>query len=279
VNQRTRSRTDSTATAKVVLITGASSGIGQVCADRLHRSGRVVIGASRRTIAGASWQQLAMDVDDDASVAEGVAAVIAEHGRLDAVIACAGWGLAGAVEDTPIADALAQLDTNFWGAVRVVQSALPVMRAQGGGRVVLVSSIGGVLGIPFQAFYSASKFAMEGYGEALAYEVQPFGIHVTLVQPGNIRTGFTASRKLVAAAGPHDPYAAARAKAIELMERDEANGAQAETVAAAIERVLDSARPPRRISVGKFDERIGVIGKRLLPYRLFERAARSSLGV
>src|SRR5580692_4907116 len=183
--------------AKVVLITGASAGIGRACADRLDDKGWTVVGASRRGSTSGRWAPMVMDVDSDESVRQGVGAILAEHSRLDAVVACAGWGLAGPVETTPISDAKDQLETNFWGAVRVVQQALPVMRRQGGGRVVLVSSIGGVIGIPFQAFYSASKFAMEGYGEALAYEVAPFGIRVTLVQPGNVRTDFTSSRRSV----------------------------------------------------------------------------------
>jgi len=219
-----------------------------------------------------------MDVDDDESVAQGLASSIVEHGRLDAVLACAGWGLAGAVEHTSINEAKSQLETNFWGAVRVVQASLPVMRRQGGGRIVLMSSIGGVIGIPFQAFYSASKFAMEGYGEALAYEVAPFDIHVTLVQPGNFRTDFTTNR-IEVHSPDDDPYAGAVAKAVGIMAHDEANGAAPEAVAEVVERVLNAKRPPRRISVGKLDERVGILGKRFLPYRLFERAARGSLGV
>jgi NAD(P)-dependent dehydrogenase (short-subunit alcohol dehydrogenase family) len=183
------------------------------------------------------------------------------------------------VELTPVADAKDQLETNFWGAVRVVQEALPVMRRQGGGRVVLMSSIGGIIGIPFQAFYSASKFAMEGYGEALAYEVAPFGIHVTLVEPGNVRTDFTSSRRAVEAAADGDPYGDAVAKAVGLMEKDEANGVDPIDVAVVVEKVLSASRPRRRVSVGKMDERVGILGKRLLPYRLFEKAAKSSLGV
>ena len=220
-----------------------------------------------------------MDVDDNESVAQGVASVVAEHGRLDAVIACAGWGLAGAVEQTPIADAIAQLDTNFWGTVRVVQAALPVMREQCSGRLVLMSSLGGVIALPFQAFYTASKFALEGYGEALAYEVESFGINVTLVQPGNFRTGFTDSRRQVTPSDGDTTYVAAASKAVGLMERDEMNGADPALVAAAVERVLNTERPPLRVSVGKFGERIGVLAKRLLPQRLFTRAVRSSLGV
>ncbi|HVC71448.1 MAG TPA: SDR family oxidoreductase [Acidimicrobiales bacterium] len=265
--------------ARVILITGASAGIGRACADRLHENGWTVVGASRRGSSSADWSPMEMDVDNDASVSQGVARIVKEHGSLDAVVACAGWGLAGPVEMTPIADAKDQLETNFWGAVRVVQAALPVMRRQSGGRVVLISSIGGIVGIPFQAFYSASKFAMEGYGEALAYEVAPFGIHVTLVEPGNVRTDFTSSRRDVGSSDGDETYAAAVAKAVGLMEKDEANGVDPANVAVVVDKVLRSAKPPRRLSVGKLDERVGILGKRLLPYRLFEKAAKSSLGV
>ncbi|MGA2837282.1 MAG: SDR family oxidoreductase [Acidimicrobiales bacterium] len=264
---------------KVIVVTGASAGIGLATADRLHSAGWTVVGASRRGASPGTWQPLVMDVDDDASVADGMAGVVAGHGRLDAVVACAGWGLAGSVEQTPIADAKDQVETNFWGTVRVVQAALPTFRELGTGRIVLVSSIGGILGLPFQAFYSASKFALEGYGEALAYEVAPFGIQVTLVEPGNVLTDFTANRRDVAVSDGPDPYAPARAKAITKMEEDEHNGVPAADVARVVLRVLDAAKPPRRASVGKMGERVGIIGKRLLPYRLFEAAAKDSLGI
>jgi NAD(P)-dependent dehydrogenase (short-subunit alcohol dehydrogenase family) len=264
--------------AKVVLITGASAGIGRATADRLHAAGWTVVGASRRGTSSGGWQPLHMDVDDDESTSRGVAGVIGEHGRLDAVVASAGWGLAGAAELTPIDQAKAQVETNFWGAVRVVQAALPAMREQRGGRLVLISSIGGLIALPFQTFYSASKYALEGYAEGLAYEVEPFGIDVTLVEPGNIRTDFTASRHTIGA-DPGGVYTDAAAKAITLMEKDEMHGAPPESAAAAIQRVLEAKRPRRRVSVGKVGERIGIPAKRLLPHRLFEKAAGSSLGV
>ncbi len=217
-----------------------------------------------------------MDVDLDRSVRDGVAQVVGRHGRLDAVVAAAGWGLAGPVECTPLELAKAQIETNFWGVVRVVQAALPVMRDQDGGRLVLISSIGGAIALPFQAFYSASKFALEGWAEALAYEVAPFGVDVTLVQPGNVRTGFTAARRTVEDAGP---YADATARAVATMARDELAGPPPSQVAATVARTLDARRPPRRVSVGHADERLGLLAKRLLPHAVFERLARSSLGV
>jgi short-subunit dehydrogenase len=141
-----------------------------------------------------------------------------------------------------------------------------------------MSSIGGVIGLPFQAYYSASKFALEGWAEALAWELKPHGVPVTLVEPGNFHTGFTGARRTVATA-PGDPYAAAAAKAITTMEQDEADGADPARVAAVVAKVLTATHPPRRLSVGPAGERIGVLAKRLLPNRLFEAASASSLGV
>jgi NAD(P)-dependent dehydrogenase (short-subunit alcohol dehydrogenase family) len=220
-----------------------------------------------------------MDVDHDAPVEAGIRSITEGQERLGAVVACAGWGLAGAVEDTPIDEAKAQFETNFWGAVRVVQAVLPVMRRQGGGRIVLVGSIGGVIGLPFQAFYSASKFALEGYGESLAYEVAPFGITVTVVEPGNVKTDFTESRRTVEPFDGQSAYVAASTKAIGKMARDEANGVPPATIAATVVKVLTARNPPRRISAGSVDERVGPLAKRLLPYALFERMAKGSLGV
>ena len=281
---------------KVALVTGASAGIGRACADRLAAVGWAVTGASRRgtgapvpdstvpdsTVAGAmgaSWTGLAMDVNSDDAVRDGVAGILQRDGRIDALVAAAGWGVAGAAEYTSIAEAKAQFETNFWGCVRVVQAVLPHMRQQNSGRIVLISSIGGVIGIPFQAYYSASKFALEGFAEALAYEVVPFGVQVTLVQPGNIATEFTASRLIADGAEGDSAYAEAMHRAVSLMERDEANGAPAERVASTVQRVLDAPRAPRRVSVGKAGERVGLMAKRLLPFRVFEAAAKGSLGV
>lgn len=266
-------------TPRVALVTGASAGIGRACADRLAAAGWLVTGASRRGTGGEGWAGLVLDVDDDAAVRARVAEVVGERGRLDALVAAAGWGIAGAAEFTSMADARAQFETNFWGCVRVVQAALPQMRAQRSGRIVLVSSLGGVIGIPFQAYYTATKFALEGFGEAIAYEVAPFGIHVTLVQPGNIATDFTASRRMSADSDADGVYAEAMTRAIKAMERDEANGAPASDVATVVQRVLESGRPPRRVSAGKAGERVGLVAKRLLPFRLFEAAAKGSLGV
>ena len=262
----------------IVLVTGASAGIGGASAQRLAQSGWTVIGASRRGTSSGQWRGLTMDVDDDASVEKGIASVLGEHGRIDALVTAAGWGVAGAAEQTSTSDAKAQLETNFWGTVRCVHDVLPTMRKQGGGRIVMIGSIGGVIGLPYQSFYSASKFALEGYAEALAYEVGPFDVQVTIVEPGNFKTDFTQERRMVPTP-LDDPYAKARDRAISKMEHDEINGADPKGVAETVERVLTTSRAPRRVSVGKFDERFGLLAKRVLPYRFFEKSARGSLGV
>lgn len=262
---------------KTVLVTGSSSGIGSACAQRLHDSGWLVVGSSRRVPDAVAWPHVAMDVDDDASVTSGVAEARKAHGHLDAIVTCAGWGLAGPIETTSIAQARAQFETNFWGTDRVVRAALPHLRERGGGRVVLMGSLAGIIAIPFQAYYSATKFALEGWADALAQEVAPFAITVTVVEPGNVRTGFTQAR--IDDTSDDDPYRERARRAIETMASDELAGVDPMDVARLVDRVLSRRRPPRRVSVGRSGERIGVVAKRVLPLRTFERAARSSLGL
>ena len=211
-----------------------------------------------------------MDVDDDESVRAGVGTVVTEHLRLDAVVACAGWGLAGATEQTPISEAKAQFETNFWGAVRVVQAALPIMRRQGGGRVVLVSSIGGVIGIPFQAFYARASSPWRATARLWPTRWRRSACRSCRSSRAMFATDFTANRRRVTPAEGEDPYAATMARAVGLMEHDETNGVPPDDVAIAVARVLAADHPRRRVSVGKIGERVGIIGKRLIPYRIFE---------
>jgi NAD(P)-dependent dehydrogenase (short-subunit alcohol dehydrogenase family) len=278
------------ATGRVVLVTGAASGIGRACADRLAAAGWTVTGADWRAIgetppgsgpsssrAGAAWPAIVMNVEDEHAVRAGVAEVLRRHGRIDALVAAAGWAVSGAAEFTPIEDARELFETNFWGCVRLVQAVLPAMRTQHGGRILLVSSMAGVVGLPFEAYYSASKFALEGFGESLAYEVAPFGITVTLLEPANVATDFR--WRSCAEADTEGVYAAAGAKAFTITKRNLTNGVPPARVAAVVQQLLESRRPPRRRSAGKPRERSGAITKRILPFRLWEAASRKSLGV
>jgi NAD(P)-dependent dehydrogenase (short-subunit alcohol dehydrogenase family) len=268
---------------RVALITGASSGIGQACARHLAGRGWRVFGTSRRASAGArpegGVEMVAMDVDSDASVQAAVATVLERAGRIDAVVNNAGWALAGAVEDTTPDEARAQMETNFMGVWRVCRAVLPAMRAAGRGHVVNVGSIGGRVGLPYQAAYSASKFAVAGFTEALSGEVRPFGIHVALIEPGNYRTGITSSRRLASGAGDASPYARWFGGAMRVIEADEQRGADPAEVALAVERVLESRAPRLRTMVGPAFERVAASTKSVLPGRLFERIVLRIYGI
>jgi len=257
----------------VALVTGASSGIGAACAAGLARAGYRVIGASRTEpvggIEGVDWR--AMDVRSRASVDEAVAGILAQKGRIDLVVQCAGYSLVGAVEDSDDADITAQLDTNLTGAWRVARAILPVMRAQGDGCILLIGSIGGSIGLPFQAGYSASKFALAGFAEALSAEVRDLGIRVVLVEPGNYRTPINQRRVRVARADERSAYDAAFTRALATILIDEARGHDPAALADRIVQIAGSQAPKLRYRVGPWMERLAPLAKALLPGRLFER--------
>ena len=179
----------------VVLITGASSGFGEACADHLARRGYRVYGTSRRARfpeggAEENPRMIPMDVCDDDSVRAAVEFVLAAEGRLDVVVNNAGLGMAGAVEDTSLEEARALFETNFFGMHRVCRAVLPTLRAQRSGLIVNISSIGGLIAIPFQGFYSASKFATEALTEALRMDYDAFGRVLSDTNPGFQPFGF-----------------------------------------------------------------------------------------
>jgi NAD(P)-dependent dehydrogenase (short-subunit alcohol dehydrogenase family) len=187
------------------------------------------------------------------------------------VVNNAGDGIAGAVEDTSIEEARAQLDTNFYGVLRVCRAALPTMRRQRNGLIVNVSSLGGLVGLPFQGLYSASKFAVEGISEVLRMEVKPFGVRVVLVEPGDFRTGFTAQRRKTAASQGDSAYAANFGRALAVMEQDETGGADPALVARLLERIINAPSPRLRYMVGGFVQKFSVGFLRMvLPQKLFE---------
>jgi len=256
--------------AQVVLVTGASSGIGRACSDLLAHNGFTVYGASRSAKEGTTpggWTSLRMDVRDAGSVAEGVARIVALAGRLDAVVNNAGFGIAGPVEDTTIEEAKDLFETNFFGALRVCRAVLPLFRAQGHGIIVNVSSIGGRIGLPFQALYSASKFALEGLSEALRMEVKPLGIRVVLVEPGDTRTPFTAHRRLTRVT---EAYGERFARALDRVERDEEGGSHPDAVAKLVLRILRHPNPRPRYTVGEPLQRLAAAARGVLPGRLVE---------
>ncbi len=259
---------------RVVLVTGASSGIGASCASYLASRGFRVYGASRRALAPEGVNPLAMDVGSDTSVHRAVQSVMEREGRLDIVVNNAGIGVAGAVEDTSIEEAKAQFEVNFFGVLRVCRAALPFLRARGSGYLINVGSIGGLIAIPYQGLYSASKFAIEGLTESLRMEVRPFGIRTVLIEPGDHRTSFTECRSMTSAS-KGSVYAGKAGPAVARMAKDEQNGAAPEAVGRLLYRIVNTANPRLRYTVGPAPQRAAVWLKRLLPNAAMERIMRS----
>ncbi len=265
--------------SKVILVTGASNGFGQLIATHLAAQGHRVFGTSRRALADQGRvRMLVLDVTDEALVEQAVAQVISEAGRIDVLINNAGVGLCGAVEDTTLAEAQWQMDTNFFGTVRMIRAVLPQMRRQGRGRIITVSSLAGLAGLPYQPYYSASKYALEGLHEALRLELSGSGIDATCVNPGDFRTGFTDARVFTqqARSGHH---AAQLATTLAIFERDEARGDNPQAVAELVARLVEQDALAVRYPVGPWAQRAGIFAKRLLPARWFEYLIRRSYSI
>jgi NAD(P)-dependent dehydrogenase (short-subunit alcohol dehydrogenase family) len=260
------------AAPRVILITGASSGIGHACAAYLAARGYRVYGASRSALVPEGVIPLRLDVTDDLSVREACRFVLEREGRIDAVVNNAGMGIAGAIEDTPIEEVRRQFDVNFFGVVRVCRAVLPAMREARSGAIVNIGSIGGLIAIPFQGLYSASKFALEGFSEALRLEARPFGIRVVLIEPGDHPTSFTGNRSVAAA--PGTAYRESLEHAVARMAKDEQSGPPLDGVARLVEKVIRARNPRLRYTVGPFPQRVAVWLKRLAPYAVIEQIMR-----
>jgi NAD(P)-dependent dehydrogenase (short-subunit alcohol dehydrogenase family) len=280
-----------TNTQSVVLVTGAASGIGRACAIHLAQQGYHVFGTARREADRVTndlrknlstshrLEVLTVDVGDDLSVRRAVEHVVAQAGRLDGVVNCAGFGIAGAVEQTSDQEALAILDTNLLGVVRVCRAALPILRKQRSGTIINISSIGGRMGLPFQGFYSATKFALEGLTEALRMEVRGFGVRAVLIEPGDFCTGFTDRRRIVEGAQASDVYRASQGHVLAIVEKEERGGASPEVIARLVSRILSKHSPRVRYTVGAMAQRLAAGLKNVLPSKWFEWVLTTYYGV
>jgi NAD(P)-dependent dehydrogenase (short-subunit alcohol dehydrogenase family) len=245
---------------QTVLITGGTSGIGAATARLLAGRGFGVVVTSRREPqaplpAGVRWQ--AMDVCDEASVQAGVAAA----GELDGVVCNAGFGVFGSLEEVSLERARAQFDTNVFGVLSVLRAALPTLRARKG-RVVLIGSLAGRVPIPFQVHYSATKAAVDSIAQGLRMEVAPFGVKVSLIEPGDIQTAFNEATDWGALEG--SPYEARLKACQKVIHKTMAEAPAPEVVAKAIHRALTAKRPRVRYQVGP-DSWTVPLGRRLLP--------------
>lgn len=233
---------------KTVLLTGGSGGIGAATARLLAEAGMTVYAASRSGKApevsgNGTIIPVVMDVNDEAAIASVVSRIIGERGGLDAVVCNAGNGIAGPIEETSIDEVQVQFQTTFYGVVKTIDACLPVFRKQRRGRIVTVSSVAAVAPLPYQGFYSAVKAGILNLTKALAIETRRFGIQCCSVMPGDVRTGFTAARKVaVKATDKNSPYYEYTVKGVEAMSKDESEGMEPEVIGKAILRQLRRRR-------------------------------------
>ena len=224
---------------KTAIVTGGSGGIGRSTARHLAGAGCRVFELSRHGESAGGVEHISCDVTDEAAVRAAVDECLRRSGRIDILVCNAGFGISGSAEHTSAADAHAQLELNLFGTDNAVRAVLPHMRAAGGGRIVCMSSIAGILPIPFQLWYSVSKAAIDAYVLALQNEVRPCKISVCAVLPGDIKSGFTAARRKNAV---EDGYAERVERSVRRMERDELNGMSAEAAGAYVARIALARR-------------------------------------
>ncbi len=264
----------------VILITGASSGIGKACAVYLAEKGHTVYGTSRKPAEQAGKvNMLQVDVTNLDSIQKAVHSIIEEQGKIDVVINNAGMGISGAIELATPEEIKQQMQTNFLGTVNVCSAVLPHMRKAKSGKIINISSLAGSMAIPFQGFYSASKFAVEGYSEALSMEVQPFHIKVSVVEPGDFSTGFTASRLVSEATAQNPDYAFRFKKCMAIIEEEETNGCRPIKLAKKLHKIIRSKHPKFRYRVGNMLQVAFTKSKAIVPSRWHQKLLRVFYGI
>ena len=255
----------------IVLITGISSGFGLETARLLAQEGHTVYGTVRRAVEPLSnVHYLTLDVRDREAVVKAVDEIVAKEGRIDVLVNNAGMGIGGPLEFATDEEIRLQMDTNFMGLVHCVDAVLPHMRRQKNGKIIALSSIGGLMGLPFQGFYSASKFAIEGYCEALRLETKSFGLQVVVLRPGDFATGFTGSRKKATDQAALEVYPIYKT-AIEKVEHDENGGLKPIVLARKISKIIRKKNPRNGYVVASLEQRLSVLLKRILPSKWFGR--------
>ena len=249
----------------VVIVTGGSSGIGLAAARALRERGCKVYIISRHPYSEKGLHHICGNVSDEKQCQQAVEEVLRREENVDILVNCAGFGISGAVEFTELAAAKKQMDVNFFGTVNMTKAALPHMRQRGEGRIVNISSVAAPAAIPFQAYYSATKAAINAYTAALANEIRPYGVTVTAVQPGDIATGFTGAREK--SIEGDEAYQGRISKSVAKMEHDEQHGMKPERAGRYVAKVAMKKHPKPVYTIGFSYKTICVLLK-LLPCRL-----------
>ena len=264
---------------RVALVTGASSGIGFATAALFASRGYRTFGTTRELGAHPApkgVEMVKLDVRSDESVHASIDAILAVAGRIDVLINNAGFGLAGAIEETSLEEARGQLETNFWGPVRLIKRVLPLMRERRSGRIINVSSVLGFMPAPYQGFYVASKHALEGYSEVLDMEVRPFGVRVVLIEPSSVRSAFFEHHEEVEVR--LNAYKAERNLVTEALGKRLHNGSDPKVVARVILKAARAWYPALRYTAGQGSGALQ-LAHALVPTSLFDRTVRMALNM
>jgi NAD(P)-dependent dehydrogenase (short-subunit alcohol dehydrogenase family) len=259
--------------SEVVLITGGSSGIGKSIGTYLKSMGYRVYGTARNPSKYPGFEDfplLKMDVQDPASVREGVAELLKREGRIDILINNAGVGITGPLEETPHQETLNAFETNLHGPLRVIREVLPHMRARRKGFILNITSIAGYMGLPFRGIYSATKGALGLVTEAYRMELREFGIQLCTLAPGDYATNITSGR-YHSPLGEDSPYGKAYGQSLELMDRHVAEANPPDEVARKVLKILKKKDPGVHYTVGSPLQRFSLLLKKLLPDKLYER--------
>jgi NAD(P)-dependent dehydrogenase (short-subunit alcohol dehydrogenase family) len=269
---------------KVILITGASAGIGEAAACMLLKKGHIVYAAARRVdkmkaLAASGAIVLKMDVCDEQSMRAGVEKIIAEQGGIDVLVNNAGYGSLGALEEVALSEARRQFEVNVFGAARLTQLVLPVMRRKGSGRIINISSVGARLYEPLSAWYHSTKFAIEGLSDCLRLELQAFGVDVVLIRPGFIRTEWDkVAHEQLQKFSSDGPYAGLA----ELLANAQQGflfpyfASDANIAAKTIVRSIEARRPRTRYVCGR-GARAFLLSRQLFSDRMLDRVLRLML--
>lgn len=259
--------------AKVVLITGGSSGIGKAIGIYLSSKNYKVYGTTRNLANYPNFNNfdlLALDVNDNPSISAAVAKLLSIEGKIDVLINNAGVGITGPIEETPQEEIEKAFGTNLYGPIRLIKAVLPQMRQQKAGLIINITSIAGYMGLPYRGIYSASKGALELVTEAFRMELKGTGIQMTNVAPGDFATNIAAGR-YHAPVAENSPYKKAYGTTLKAINEDVASAADPMAVAHTIHKVIRTKRPKIHYKVGNFMQKFSLLLKKLLPDKVYEK--------
>lgn len=263
---------------KVIFITGISSGFGKEIACQLEKKGHIVYGTIRSECEVCeNVKTVHIELTQPDTIKKAISEVIENEGRIDILINNAGMHTGGPIEETPREIFEAQMNTNFFGWVNLINEVLPYMRKQGGGTIINISSIGGLTGLPFQGVYSSAKFALEGMSAALRSELKAFNIKVVMVNPGDFCTRNTETR--IVSINKDSPYAQQFKKSLSIISTDENCGKHPGLLAAKICKIVEKKNPRQRYLVGATIQKLAVFIQRITPEPFFRRIIEKHYGI